>query len=348
MVAAVFLALGVLFSALFKPFAFLSDLESFPSRPKLIFTVLFYLLAFFFVGMIVVEFRNTSGKMAIINRRRTIVEKALYVLVFMFFTIFTLLFVCLLSWGFLSSLKTNREFIRNPAGLPEQWLFKNYVEAFKLLEYNDVSVIGMIGNSLYFAITSSLLTIFFHCCTGYVFAKYNFKGKALVFSVVIFTMIIPVFGTLAPLYKLIYNLGITDSYLYIVICCSGFGGNFLVTYGFFKALDWSYAEAAMMDGAGHMRTYLTIMLPLATPIITAYFIIGFIASWNDYMTALLYLESIPTLATGLYYYQQELKYLSNYPYYFAGVFISIVPTLIIFAIFADKVMNSLVIGGLKG
>ncbi len=349
-VAGVFLALGVLCTAVHKPFLFLSDLKTFPNRTHLLLACVCFLFAAFFIGMVVVEIRNDGKKMSIVNKRRTTAEKALFVGVFIFFTLFTLIFVYLLSWAFLSSLKNGAlEFKANKAGLPKKWMFSNYIAAFDMLEINGVKAIGMMGNSLYFAVASSALTIFFHCCTGYVFAKYRFRGKNLVFTIVIFTMVIPVFGTLAPLYKLIYDLGITDSYLYIVICCSGFGGNFLVTYAFFKGIDWSYAEAAFMDGAGHMRTYLTIMLPLATPIIVAYFILGFIASWNDYKTAMLYLEALPTLATGLYEYRTVMEHEgANYPQYFAGVFISMVPTLLLFTLFADKIMNSLVIGGLKG
>ncbi len=352
--AFVFLLLGIIFTVAFKPFEFLSVKDKFtlifPNRAQVIATLAFYILAAFCVGMIVVEIRNNGKGMSVVNKRRTVAEKALFVGVFLFFTIFSLFFVYLLGWAFLTSVKADGEFFSAPLYyLPEnEWHFENYVQAFKKLEYNDTSVIGMIGNSLYFAVTSSLLTIFFHCCTGYVFAKYRFKGKNLVFSIVIFTMVIPIFGTLAPLYRIIYKLGITNSYAYVVICCSGFGGQFLVAYGFFKALDWAYAEAAMMDGAGHMRTYLTIMLPLATPIIMAYFILGFIASWNDYMTALLYLDKIPTLATGLYEFGRDRENMIMIEYYFAGVFISIIPTLLIFTLFADKIMNSLVIGGLKG
>ncbi len=350
----VFLLTGIILTAVCDPFAFLDvkdiGVAKYPNRQQLIWTIVSYLLAAFFVGLIVVEIRNDGKKMSIVNKRRTFTEKALLVLIFLFFAVFSLIFVYLLAWGFLSSLKEKDEFFARPAAMPLFWLFENYATAFKTLEsQSEVNVIGMTFNSLYFAVTSSALTIFFHCCTGYVFAKYRFRGKNLAFSIVIFTMIIPVFGTLAPLYKLIYQLGITDSYLYVVICCSGFGGQFLVTYAFFKGLDWSYAEAAMMDGAGHMRTFLTIMLPLATPIIIAYFILGCISSWNDYKTAMLFLETKTTLATGLYEFRTKTERRGgDYPLYFAGVFMSMVPTLILFVLFADKVMNSLAIGGLKG
>ena len=79
-----------------------------------------------------------------------------------------------------------------------------------------------------------------------------------------------------------------------------------------------------------------------------YAITGAITNWNEYNTMILYLPSYPTLASGLFEYQSNAIRMANYPVYFAGLIISMIPTLILFGIFSDKVMTSLSFGGLKG
>ena len=97
-----------------------------------------------------------------------------------------------------------------------------------------------------------------------------------------------------------------------------------------------------------MYTYFNVMLPMARPIIIALGIVGFIGGWNDYMTSLMYLEQFPTLAAGLFFYRIETIYASNQPIYFAGVLMSALPVLIIFAVFQNKVFDKVSLGGLKG
>jgi N-acetylglucosamine transport system permease protein len=90
------------------------------------------------------------------------------------------------------------------------------------------------------------------------------------------------------------------------------------------------------------------MIPMAKGPILAIGIMAVISGWNNYTTPILYLDKMPTLASGLYYFNQAIQYVDNKPAYFAGVIMSMIPALILFTIFSDKIMGNVVMGGLKG
>ena len=161
-------------------------------------------------------------------------------------------------------------------------------------------------------------------------------------------MIIPIYGALPATYKLIYSLGLNDSPLYLITQIGGFSANMMITYGFFKGVPRDYREAVYIDGGSDWQAFLTVGLPMGKNILIAYFLLNFIAGWNDYNTPLLYFNEMPTLALGLYAFQQEIQYAANYPAYFAGALIAMLPILVIFIFFSDKLMGQMYSGGLKG
>ena len=135
----------------------------------------------------------------------------------------------------------------------------------------------------------------------------------------------------------------------ILTNCAGFGFNFLILYGFFSNLSWSYAEAVFIDGGGHFTVFTKIMLPQALPCIVTLFITSFITCWNDYQTLLLYMPDYPTLASGIYKIQLSIKRDgTKYPEYFAGLVIAVLPILVLFSVFSDTIMSNFTVGGLKG
>lgn len=274
--------------------------------------------------------------------------KVAFAIAFGVFALYTLVIIFSVGWTFFQTLKTNREFINDKMSFPKDWLFSNYPNAFQELEYNRTGFLGMFVNSFWFTIGSSVLSVFMHCITGYCFAKYKFKGKEIAFSFIIFTLILPIVGNLPAMYKLVYTLKINDSPLFLITALGGFGGNFLITYAFFKGIDKSYAEAASIDGAGHFYIFFKIMLPLAVAPVFALTIVGIIGQWNNYETPMLFLDKMPTLASGLFYYKLFLIYKSNTPVFLAGVLISTVPVLILVSAFGNKIMENMTMGGIKG
>ena len=104
----------------------------------------------------------------------------------------------------------------------------------------------------------------------------------------------------------------------------------------------------VLDLAQAPVAFATIGIPMGKNILIAYFLLNFITLWNNYETPLLYFNDMPTLALGLYAFQQEIQYAANYPAYFAGALIAMLPILLIFVFAADKLMGQMYSGGLKG
>ena len=313
-----------------------------------------------------VKIRRTDGTIVEIpvpkedkgaTERRTKTEKVLHLII----AAVLIIHICSLFlpwvWTFLSALKEKLEFANgDPLALPKKWLFSNFVKAFSSLEVKgatsgEVTTFGgMIWNSVWYVGINSLLDLFVPACTGYCLSKYNFKGKTLIYTTAITCMTIPIIGSMASAFRIYKSLGIYDTPLYVIVSSmGGFGGTFLIYYGYFKNISWSYAEATMMDGGGPFTIFFKIMLPQAMPLLTTYAITGAISSWNDYMTFITYMPSWPNLATGLYQFLAEAKReAADYPLFFAGALISLIPTIIIFLTCSSKIMTSLSIGGLKG
>ncbi len=295
--------------------------------------------------------KRTEGEESPILKERSRIEKVIFPIVVVIFTLYSFSLIYPFVWVFINSLKGSLEYSGGSVfALPENWLFSNYLRAFEMLTLDDgTTFFGMIFNSVWYTLLSSSLSVFTCSVTGYCLSKYEFKVKGIIYATAIFCMTIPIVGSMASYYKLIGELGLYDTPLYVVVThLSGWGFNFLVMYGFFKNVSWFYAEAAFIDGGGHFRVFFQIMLPLALGPIITLFVVAFVSNWNDYMTMILYIPSYPTLSSGLYSFQANAIREVNYPVYFAGLLISLIPALVLFAFCSDIMMRNMNVGGIKG
>lgn len=279
--------------------------------------------------------------------KRSPADKVIFAVVTVIFILYAASLILSVLWMFMTSLKDTNEDIG--FNLPQKLLFGNYPKAFVILSSGRTTFFGMFVNSLWYTGIATFNGVIMPCITGYVMSKYDFKGKNLIFTVAITSLMIPVVGNLASSMKLAGELQIIDKPIFVFVSSlGGFGGNFIVYYGFFKSVSWTYAEAAQIDGAGPYTIFFRIMLPHAVPIMLTYAITNAIFNWNDYQTVILYLPSYPTLASGLYEYQIMADRIPNTPSFFAGLIISMIPTIALFAAFSNKVMTNLAVGGIKG
>lgn len=283
--------------------------------------------------------------------RESVGAKILTCIVFLIFWAYAVTLVFAMGWTLMNSLKTNPEFFEDMMALPKQWLWSNYQKALSLINYNGVNFVAMFINSIWFALGSAVLSTLSHAVTGYIFAKYNFFGKKVFFNFIIFTIALPVVGTLPSLYQLVNSMGLNDSPLFLITQLGGFGGNFLITYAFFKSMDKTYIEAARMDGASHFTIFRKIMLPQAGPMLFSIGLLYFITQWNNYEQPILMLTKMPTLSTGLYLFSEKMIFDSvnaSQTVYFAGILLASLPVVLLVALFHDKIMENVSAGGIKG
>ena len=227
------------------------------------------------------------------------------VIVFAVFVVYSITIAVPYIWTIIASLKTRPEYLNESVfSLPAKLKFDNYVKAWTELSTEGTSVPLMFVNSLWYAVGRSVLGILFSAMTAYVVAKYKFPGRKFLYTFAIVTMMIPVMGSMAMGLKFAKTIGTYNSPLYAILNAGALSGPFVILYSTFKTLSWEYAEAAMIDGAGHFGAFFKIMLPQVISPMCALILSEFILMWTDADTPIIFFPNMPTLAYGLYLYQQ--------------------------------------------
>ncbi len=278
--------------------------------------------------------------------------EAAFVLVFIIFAVFAITFIFPFLWMLMNSFKTKAEFARDFMSWPTSFNFDNFVAAatFSNITTRNFNVFQMMGMSLIVAGFGTLATVMTSSCASYVVAKYKFPGRSFIFAVVIFSMTVPIVGSLPSQIQLMQGMGLDQTVIGLIFLYSGgFGSNFLLLYSFFKNLSWTYVEAAKIDGASDVRIFFQIIVPMAKGPIIAVGILSLIGLWNDYFNPSIFLKDQPTIAYGINAIRQTmLETSSEYPLFFAVVIVTLIPILLVFCFFSKTIMENTAVGGLKG
>jgi raffinose/stachyose/melibiose transport system permease protein/N-acetylglucosamine transport system permease protein len=290
-------------------------------------------------------------------------EKTILWVVFAVFFIYAVSLVYPFVWMGVNAGKTKTEFFGDVISFPQsyQWgnfydaLFKNTITAGSGEATHTVNLFQMFGTSIYLTVLLTVLEVFMSACAAYVVCYYKFPGRRLIYGLVIFSMVVPLVGTLPASYQFMFDVKLLDTiWGMLFLCVNGLSFCFLMLYGSFKSLSWSYAEAASIDGAGNFRIFFHIMLPLMRPALTAMAVVIAIGFWNDYATPAIYYPSQPTLAVGINALIGDVQkganelYKNNYPMMFACMLVAVIPIVVFFSCFQKTIMKNMVAGGLKG
>ena len=289
--------------------------------------------------------------------KRTKGEQVLYCFVFIVLAIYSVFI--LYHFYFLLQLATKGNAVEYYNAVMDDTLavwssnftLDNFSKAFTALtdDYGN-TFLGMTFNSVWFSVGSMVISLFFESVVTYIICKYNFRGRTLLYNLVIFRLMLPIVGTLPSAYRIYKQFGLLNSPRILITAMDALtGANFLIMYSFYKGISWDYAEAAFIDGANHFQVYFQIMVRMALPAISVLFITGFIGRWNEYMNISIFMPKLPTLSYGLYMFEQNMKYSGgDMPVYFAGVLIAAIPCIVLFIIFQNSIMQTVHMGGLKG
>lgn len=292
------------------------------------------------------------------KRRMDWFETILFIVISLY--VVSILFV--LGFGLLNSVKHFLDFeTGNVFGLPSAefgWQFTNYIDVFEKCKIQIITNSGtyyvyieeMFLNSLVYSIMTTVFAIASQLTVAYAVAKYDFKLKKVYYNVAIIVMLIPIIGSLPSEMRFAEVLGLKNSFLGISIMrCKYPGMYFLVFYAMFKNISWSYAEAAQIDGAGHFKIFIEVMLPLCMSSLVAVFILQFIAHWNEYYTPMLFAPNKVTIAYGLYRFSKTSTDASiRITTILAACLLSCLPIIVLFIAFRNKIMGKINIGGMKG
>lgn len=284
---------------------------------------------------------------------KSVLNNIVFGIVFAFLIIICLIQVFLILWMMTNSLKTEYEFSLDPFALPEKLAFSNYSNLFQLIHVEIEGITyyieDMIINSVAIALFLPISTIVMNILVAYVCAKIDFKLKGLILGINFFVMILPVVGNLSS--QLVINnlIGRYDNlFMMSIIGGQPFGMSVLMYMAAFKGIPNDYMEAASIDGAGHFKTFLKIMLPPVLPMALVFYILAVMASWSDYQTPLIWLPSCPNLALGMYLFKFNAKDRITTPIFLAGYVLLSVPSAVFFLLNQSLISKNLMIGGLKG
>jgi multiple sugar transport system permease protein len=285
---------------------------------------------------------QVPGTQRLGNRRR-LPEVMRRLALYLVMMVLAIAFAAPLLWMVATSLKSEAEVMALPPTIfPTQPLWHNYLETFE-------TVRGFLWNSSYLALLNAGLLLLVSSMAAYGFARLNFFGRDLAFSLLLATAMIPGIIYLIPQYILFRNLGWIDTHfpLWVPRVLTPVLGTFLLRQ-FFKSLPRDLEDAAKIDGASNFEIYWRIMLPQVKPGLAAVGVFTFLESWNDLFGPLIFINSIAkqTLPVALALYQGEFFTQTNL--LMAAATITIVPVIVIFLASQKYFIQGITLTGLKG
>lgn len=246
---------------------------------------------------------------------------------------------------FVFSTHTRTEIFQTP---PPLWFGSSFVDNLSLL-LARLPLWRNVGNSLYVASMTTLLTLFFCSLAGYAFAMYEFRFKKAAFAIVLSSLMLPAFLGIIPTFMLMDFLGWIDQprALYVPAAAGAFG-IFLMRQYIASTIPHDLLEAARIDGCGEFRIYWNIVLPLTVPALGTLGLITFITSWNSFLAPLIVMRSMDSYTLPLALRSVQSATNTEWGAVMAGSAIAVLPLLVLFAIFSRQLIDGLTAGAVKG
>ncbi len=248
-------------------------------------------------------------------------------------------------WVFLSSFKSNAEILNYSIGWPKHFGFSNYAAAFKI-----APLLQFYLNSVFVGIFGTILNLVILGMSAYVTARFDFKGKKILLGVLSLSLLIPGAAMLQPLYLTVNTLGLYDKLIGLIIVYAGFGlpASLYIISSYFQTIPKEMEESSYLDGAGFIRTFVSIILPISKPGFGTAAVLQFLLCWNEFQFAITLTtgNKSRTLPLALYYFKSQFA--SDYGVMFAATVIVIIPSIIVYVLLQKQVVSGLAAGAVKG
>lgn len=251
-----------------------------------------------------------------------------------------------LLWALMTSFKKDKDIFTSPWTPPTSLDFGNWARAWGEAHMSDYffNTVLVVGGSL-------IGTMLFGSMVAYVLARFDFPGNRFLYFLFIGGMSFPIILALVPLFYVMGNTGLLNTKHGLILAYIAYSLPFTVFFltAFFRTLPSSVAEAALIDGASHTRTFFQVMLPMAKPGLISVGIFNFLGQWNQYMlpTVLNTDPSNKVLSQGLVQLAVSQGYHGDWSGLFAGLVMAMLPVLAAYVIFQRQVVAGLTAGALK-
>lgn len=204
-------------------------------------------------------------------------------------------------------------------------------------------------NSTFFASVSGVLATLFSAMSGYALAKYRFRGRESITNMVLAALVVPGALLLAPVYQLLYWFGMLDSYAGLIVpALAPAFGVYLFRQATINSVPNEMLESARIDGCGEIKIFFMFVLPLIRPMMGAFLLLTFLASWNNFIGAQIVLQTPEKMPLAVAINQLRGVYGTDYGLIMAGTVVSIMPVLALFLLLQKEFLSGLTSGAVKG
>ena len=267
------------------------------------------------------------------------------ILIYVFFVFMAVIYIAPLLWVFNVSFKTNREIFSAPFALPKEFTFENYTFAWTAGRLGIATL-----NSFIVCVITLILSMLIGSMAAFAIGRLRWKGSKLALTYFLTGMMIPVHCVLIPLFTRFAKMGLSNNLLGLIIPYLTFAlpiTIFIMT-GFFESMPNELIECACMEGANLFDIFFRICLPLGK---TGLFVTGlmtFVGNWNELLLAMVFIsdDMKKTLPVSLSKFVGP--YNTNYSQMFAAIIIAIIPTIIVYCLFSNQIVDGLTAGAVKG
>ena len=272
-----------------------------------------------------------------------LIEKTL-----IYFVIATYLFITLvpLLWVLSTSFKPNEEAISFPPKfLPDSPTFDNY-----LFVLTDSKLVTSLINSLAVSLGSTGLSVVVSALGGYAFARFDFKGKNLLISIILGLFMIPIVINIIPLYILLANLGLLNSLLALVLTFQILiiPLNIFLLKNYFETIPKELEEAALIDGCSKLNAFWHIIIPVSMPGFLIASILSFRFSWNEFVLPVVLSNRPDVMVFQVALYQFISLYRIDWGYLTAGINIALIPVVVLMLFSQKRMIRGLTLGAVRG
>ena len=282
---------------------------------------------------------TVSANRRVAQGRKWAVEGALYLTLVVFLVLTFVPLAIMVTMSF----RNNGQIYANFWGLPDPWLFSNYVQGF-------TSVIRYAVNSIVDSLASVVLIVVLSSLSGYVFARHRFPGKEVLYLLILGLLMIPGILTLIPAFVLTHQLGIWNTPLALILPWTA-GGQVLGIFlcrSFIASLPEELFEAGRIDGAGEFQLWYKVAVPLSWPILMTIAILSMVNNYNDFIWPLLVVssDSLQVISVGLTQFTTAHG-VTDYGPQMAAYVVASVPLLIVFVFGMKHFIQGITSGAIK-
>ena len=271
------------------------------------------------------------------ERRRSVVRSVVVLII-------ALICAVPLWYILINTFKTVPDMATNPLGLPKQWTLRNYTRAFA-----TVPIVRSLVNTLIVTFFGVLFQVLIGALAAYGMILRKSIFTSVIGVILMIAFVIPTQSTLIPLYRMESSVGLVNTLLGLIIMYLG-GAVFcyFLIVGYMQSLPFEVIEAARIDGAGPLRIFWSIVLPLIRPILTTVVVFQTMSTWNDFMTANVFISSSSLRTIVLQVYNAVGQFTTDWPSFMTITVLALIPVFVFFIFCQKWIVSGLVAGAVKG